>query len=38
MKKINKKELVITIIVLIASIILGFIIGKSMFEALYGSI
>ena len=36
--KIDKKELIITIIVLILAIILGFIIGKFLFEAVYGKI
>ena len=36
--KIDKKELVTTIIVLILAIILGFIIGKFLFEAVYGKI
>lgn len=38
MKKLNysKKEIIITIIVLVASIILGFLIGKTLFEAVYG--
>lgn len=40
MKKLNysKKEIIITIIVLVAAIILGFLIGKVLFEALYGKI
>lgn len=36
--KINKKELIITVVVLILSVIIGFIIGKAMFDALYGNI
>jgi len=36
--KIDKKELIITIIVLILAIILGFVIGKYLFEAVYGKI
>lgn len=40
MKKLNysKKEIIITIIVLVATIILGFLIGKVLFEAVYGKI
>lgn len=40
MKKLNysKKEIIITIIVLVAAIILGFLIGKVLFEAVYGKI
>lgn len=34
-EKLNKKEIVITIIVLIISIIIGFIAGKSLFDALH---
>lgn len=33
---INKKELIITIIVLLISIVIGFIAGKALFEAVYG--
>ena len=33
--KIDKKELIVTIIVLLISIIIGFYIGKAMFDALY---
>ena len=33
--KVNKKELIVTIVVLIASIILGFIAGKALFDAMY---
>lgn len=36
--KVNKKELIITIIVLVAAIILGFIVGKELFDAVYGNI
>ena len=36
--KIDKKELVTTIIVFILAIILGFIIGKFLFETVYGKI
>ena len=35
---INKKELIITIIVLVLSVVIGFIVGKELFEALYGNI
>lgn len=34
--KVNKKELIITIVVLIGAIIVGFIAGKVMFDSLYG--
>ena len=33
--KVDKKELIITIIVIIASLILGFLLGKALFEAVY---
>lgn len=33
--KFNKTELIVTIIVLIASLVLGFLLGKSMFDKLY---
>ena len=33
--KVNKKELIVTIVVLIAAIILGFIAGKALFDAMY---
>ena len=36
--KMDKKEIVITVGVLLGSVILGFIIGKNLFEALYGKI
>ena len=35
---INKKELIVTIIVLVLSVIIGFLIGKELFEAYYGKI
>ena len=34
----NKKELIVTIIVLVAAIILGFFAGKALYEAMYGAI
>ena len=36
--KMDKKEIIITIGVLLGSVILGFIIGKNLFEAFYGKI
>lgn len=36
--KFNKKELIITIVVLVASVILGFIAGKALYEAMYGAV
>lgn len=33
--KVNKKELIITIVVLAAAIVLGFIAGKALFDAIY---
>ena len=33
--KVDKKEIIVTTIVLIAAIILGFIAGKALFDALY---
>lgn len=36
--KIDKKELIITIVVLLLSIVIGFLFGKGLFEALYGQI
>ena len=33
--KVNKIDLLVTIIVIVASIILGFIIGKGLFEIVY---
>ena len=33
--KVNKKELIVTIVVLIAAIIIGFIAGKALFDAMY---
>lgn len=36
--KTSKKELIITIVVLVAAIILGFIVGKELFDAVYGNI
>ena len=33
--KFDRKELIVTIVVLIAAIILGFIAGKSMFDSLH---
>lgn len=35
---INKKELIVTIIVLVLSVVIGFLVGKELFEALYGNI
>jgi polyferredoxin len=35
---INKKELIVTIIVLALSVIIGFLVGKELFEAYYGKI
>ena len=35
--KINKKELIITIVVLAVAIIIGFIAGKALFEVIYGN-
>lgn len=36
--KTSKKEIIITIVVLVAAIILGFIVGKELFDAVYGNI
>ena len=36
--KMSQKEIIITIFVLVGSVIIGFIIGKNIFEALYGKI
>jgi len=36
--KIDKKELIITIIVLVVAIVLGFFAGKALYEAMYGAI
>lgn len=36
--KIDKKELIITVVVLLVAIIVGFIAGKAIFEAFYGNI
>ena len=36
--KINKKELIITIIVLILAVVIGIIGGKELYEAMYGKI
>ena len=36
--KANKKEIIITILVLTLSVVIGFIIGEELFEALYGNI
>lgn len=33
--KVDKKELIITIVVLLVAIVLGFFIGKALFEAMY---
>lgn len=33
--KVDKKELIVTIVVLVAAIVLGFFIGKALFEAMY---
>ena len=33
--KVDKKELIVTIIVLAASVVLGFFVGKALFEAMY---
>lgn len=33
--KVDKKEIIVTVIVLVAAIILGFIFGKALFDALY---
>ena len=38
MKKINKKELIITIIVLILATVIGIIAGKYLYEAMHGTI
>ena len=35
---INKKELIVTIIVLILSVVIGFLVGKELFESFYGKI
>ena len=36
--KINKKELIITIIVLMLAVVIGIIGGKELYEAMYGKI
>ena len=36
--KINKKELIITIVVLILCVVVGFFAGKALYEAMYGAI
>ena len=36
--KIDKKELIVTIVVLLAAIVLGFLIGKELFEVMYGNL
>ena len=33
--KVDKKELIITIVVLLVAIVLGFFIGKALFQAMY---
>lgn len=33
--KVDKKELIVTIVVLVAAIVLGFIAGKALFDAMY---
>lgn len=33
--KIDKKELIVTIVVLAATLVLGFFLGKALFEAMY---
>ena len=33
--KVDRKELIITIVVLVAAIILGFLLGKNLFDSLY---
>ena len=33
--KVNKKELIVTIVVLVAAIIVGFYAGKALFDAMY---
>lgn len=33
--KVDKKELIVTIVVLLAAIVLGFFIGKALFDAMY---
>lgn len=33
--KVDKKELIVTIVVLVAAIIIGFIAGKALFDAMY---
>ena len=33
--KVDKKEVIVTIVVLVAAVILGFIAGKTLFDALY---
>ena len=33
--KVDKKELIVTIVVLVAAIGLGFFLGKALFDALY---
>ena len=35
---INKKELIITIVVLVLCIVVGFFAGKALYEAMYGPI
>lgn len=36
--KINKKELIITVVVLILCVVVGFFAGKALYEAMYGAI
>ena len=35
---INKKELIITIVVLVLSVVIGFLVGKELFESFHGNI
>ena len=35
---INKKVLIITIVVLVLSVVIGFLVGKELFESFYGNI
>ena len=35
---INKKELIVTIIVLVLSVVIGFLVEKELFESFYGKI
>ena len=34
----NKKEIIITLVVLVIAVIIGFIAGKFLYEAVYGTI